>query len=266
MIEQFNMVDMGNIDLLEYNGSVVPGLYQRITEAVNSCGDAIFYNWMFAGISIPPYPQHVLTGDPITINGVIEITSSDLITVRGLNPETVVLVGLIANQNKTYLPSDYGADGFSSVTVDVEPPQPPQTTLIPLLATENKIYNPSDYNADGFSTVEVNVPRPELYVLTVSVSGGYNGGAVLTVLYDNTELFRAVGSSPYNSSYTPDSYSGIISNHELEISVPQLQSNTSPLVVNVSLGGVSKVVTFTYIGSNTSYGYGDQSNNIEFYI
>lgn len=263
MIERFNMVDMGGIDLLESNGSVVPGIYQRITEAVNSCGDAIFYNWLFAGIPIPPYPQHVLTGDPIMINGVIEVTSTDQITVHGINPATVVLVALVANQNRTYLPSEYEADGFSSVVVDVEA-EP--TTLVPLLATENKIYNPSDYNADGFSSVEVNVPPQELYVLTVSISGGYNGGAVLTVSHDNVELFRATGSSPYNTSYTPDSYSGIISNYELEISVPQLQSNTSPLQVNVSLDGISKVASFTHTGSNTSYGYGDQSANLNFAI
>ena len=40
-------------------------------------------------------------------------------------------------------------------------------------------------------------------VVNISVTGGYNGGAVLSVKLDGSEVFRAVGNSPYNLVYTP---------------------------------------------------------------
>lgn len=116
----YNMVDMGGIDLAVANGLEVPGLYASITEAVTSCGDVVLYNWKFAGIEIAPQYSQILLGEPITINGSIQVTEQDIVTVPGINREP---------------------------------------TLEPLIATENGIYTPGE-NVDGFSRVLVSVPQP----------------------------------------------------------------------------------------------------------
>lgn len=138
----YNMVDMGGIDLAEANGTVVGGLYAKIVEAVNACGDVVLYNWKFASIEITPQHTSILLGDPITINGAVQVTEQDLVTVPGINPEP-----------------------------------PPLTVLVPLEVTENGEYAPSDYNADGFSDVSVSVQAAESYssthIWTQSV-GGYD--------------------------------------------------------------------------------------------
>lgn len=121
----YNMVDMGGIDLAEANGTIVPGLYNKIVEAVNACGDVVLYNWKFVGIEITPQYPSILLGDPITINGAIQVTEQDLVTVPGLHPD---------------------------------PPDPP--VLIPIEITENGEYDPSDYEADGFSSVSAEIPIP----------------------------------------------------------------------------------------------------------
>lgn len=118
----YNMVDMGGIDLAEANGTVVEGLYAKIIEAVNACGDVVLYNWKFAGIEIAPQHTSILLGDPIIINGAVQVTEQDLVTVPGINPDPLVLVPLNAVENGDYSPQDYDADGFSEVTVNVPIP------------------------------------------------------------------------------------------------------------------------------------------------
>ena len=76
------------------------------------------------------------------------------------------LIGLYANENKTYIPES-GFDGFSEVTVDV--PTPP-----PVLGTLTAVYNghftpPS--GVAGFSEVDVDVPLPQNAYLLKSASG-----------------------------------------------------------------------------------------------
>ena len=119
----YNMVDMGGIDLAEANGTVVEGLYAKIVEAVNACGDVVLYDWKFAGIEIPPQHTSILLGDPIIISGAVQVTEQDLVTVPGINPDPpppLVLVPLSVTENGQYLPAGYEADGFSSVAVNVE--------------------------------------------------------------------------------------------------------------------------------------------------
>lgn len=129
----YNMVDMGGIDLAEANGTVVEGLYAKIVEAVDACGDVVLYNWKFAGIEIAPQHTSILIGDPIVINGAVQVTEQDEVTVPGINPEPPeppeppVLIQLTAIENGVYLPEDYDADGFSEVSVDV--PSSGGTTL-----------------------------------------------------------------------------------------------------------------------------------------
>lgn len=119
----YNLVDMGGIDLAEANGTVVEGLYAKIIEAVNDCGDVVLYNWKFAGIDIAPQHTPILIGNPIVINGAIQVTEQDEVTVPGINPdppEPPVLISLEVDENGIYEPEDYDADGFSQVSVNVE--------------------------------------------------------------------------------------------------------------------------------------------------
>ena len=149
------MVDMLGIDLAEANRTVVPGLYSRITEAVNSCGDVVLYNWKFAGIDIAPQHTHILLGNPITINGSVQVTDMDEVTVIGLPPPIVPVSPLEVVENGFYEAAP-PASGFNPVRVTVPPPR-----LISLTAEENGTYDPSDYNADGFNEVIVDVPETQ---------------------------------------------------------------------------------------------------------
>ena len=153
----YNMVDMGGIDLAEANGTVVDGLYARIVEAVNACGDVMLYNWKFAGIEITPQHTSILIGDPIIINGAVQVTEQDEVIVPGINPDPPsppVLVPLEVSENGQYDPSDYNADGFSEVDVDVEYDPP---DLVSLSVDSNGDYPASQYGVDGFSSVHVEV-------------------------------------------------------------------------------------------------------------
>ena len=150
----YNMVDMGGIDLAEANGTVVEGLYAKIVEAVNACGDVVLYNWKFAGIEISPQHTSILMGDPVIISGAVQVTAQDEVTVPGINPEPTILVPIEITENGQYDPSDYDADGFSEVDVDVEYDPP---TLVSLSVDSNGDYLPSQYDAVGFSSVHVDV-------------------------------------------------------------------------------------------------------------
>lgn len=124
----YNMVDMGGIDLAEANGSVVEGLYERLALARNACGDLILFNWKFAGIEIAPSPCSTLDeGTVIVINGSIQVTEQDEVTVPGINPDPV-LAPLVAQANGLYSPEE-GVDGFSTVLVQVPQSAPVDVQL-----------------------------------------------------------------------------------------------------------------------------------------
>lgn len=116
----YNMVDMGGIDLAEANGTVVEGLYNRLALARNACGDLILYNWKFVGIEIVPSPCSTLDeGTSILINGAIQVTEEDVVTVPGINPDPVI-EPLVITENGVYeVPED--VDGFNPVTAHVSP-------------------------------------------------------------------------------------------------------------------------------------------------
>lgn len=252
----YNMVDMGGIDLVE-SSEPVPGLYLKIEEAANDCGDVVLYNWKFAGIEITPQYATILLGNPIVINGVINVYSNDTITITGIVPDPPVLIPLSVSENGQYSPLDYDAEGFSELSVEVLP------VLEELTVTQNGIeYLPSEGH-QGFSKVIVAIPETPPTV-TVAVSGGYNGRAVVTMEQNGIQLFNAVADVPYNLVYTPNSGSAVVNGSPLSISIPTLPTNTSPLIINLSWGGTNKTVQFMHTGGNTSYGYGNQSTEVDF--
>lgn len=150
----YKMVDLGGIDLAEINGTPVPGIYSKINSAYNTCRISILCNWKFAGIVIAP--SHVLiekySDYEYLINDIISVKSDDTISVIGIVPSPTIS-SLSVTENGVYTPEE-GVDGFSPVTVNVEPPEP---VLVPLSASQNGSYSPGT-GEDGFSSVSVAVP------------------------------------------------------------------------------------------------------------
>jgi len=160
----YNMVDMGGIDLAEANGTVVPGVYEKITEAMNLCGDLILYNWKFAGINITPSAYTVLQqANSILINGLIQVTELDQITVIAIPPPLVPVAPLEVVENGLY-EVEPPQSGFNPVQVSV----PERVPIIEsIFITENGIYSAPE-GVDGYAPVTVNVSR-ESPIHSVSV-------------------------------------------------------------------------------------------------
>lgn len=95
---------------------------------------------------------------------------------------------------------------------------------------------------------------------TVTVTGGFNGGAVVAVLIDNTQVFTATASDTYNRNYdiTQADVSTDIGTVSILITPPS--SNTGELYITVT--GPNNTITCNppKQGGNTSYGYGNYSN------
>jgi len=182
----YNMVDMGGIDLAEANGTVVDGLYAKIIEAVNACGDVVLYNWKFADIEIAPQHTSILLGNPIIINGAVQVTEQDEVTVPGINPDPPApptILPLNVDENGEYSASDFDADGFDPVNVLIPPP-----VISPLEATQNGTFSPPS-GVDGYAPVTVNVQTPSPVISpfeatqngTFSPPSGVDGYAPVTV-------------------------------------------------------------------------------------
>ena len=90
-------------------------------------------------------------------------------------------------------------------------------------------------------------------IVNISVTGGYNGGAVLSVKLDGDEVFRAIGDSPYNLVYTPNQGSFNTIKGAVNISY-SISNNTSPLVITLS-GNMELTLSVSAAGANSSYGY-----------
>ena len=171
----YNMVDMGGIDLAEANGTVVPGVYERITEAMNLCGDVILYNWKFAGIGIVPSAYAILQQtSSILINGMIQVTELDEITVIAIEPPIGPVEPLEVTENGVY-EAEPPASGFNPVTVAVPERQP---AIESISITENGTYI-APTGVDGYSPVAVNVPQPTptIQSLSVTENGTYTAPA-----------------------------------------------------------------------------------------
>lgn len=196
----YNMVDMGGIDLAEANGTVVPGVYGKIVEAMNLCGDLILYNWKFAGIDIAPSAYTVLQQtSSILINGLIQVTELNQITVIGLPPPLVPVSPLSVVENGLY-EAEPPASGFNPVSVIV----PERIPIIePLSITENGTY-PVPQGIDGFGPITAQVPgapsKEFLYEFTeaqgnVWINTNVSVSDIQTLIFDDVRqnsLFRSV--------------------------------------------------------------------------
>lgn len=152
----YKFVDFGGTDLSEINGLVVEGIYQRIIDAINRCGEVVLYNWYFASIPIAPSYCSIEVGtDSIMVNEIIEIRDDDTVWVESLippPPPPPVIEPISVDSNGIYYIPE-GVDGFNPVTVAVPPP-----VLSQLSVVENGIYLPPSGSV-GFDSVEVDVPQ-----------------------------------------------------------------------------------------------------------
>jgi hypothetical protein len=87
-------------------------------------------------------------GDVTHIGGKLVIEEGAV--VEGM-PSTATLIEKSVTENGTYNATDDEADGYSKVTVNVEPDLTTKTI------TANGTYSAEDDNADGYSSVTVNV-------------------------------------------------------------------------------------------------------------
>lgn len=90
--------------------------------------------------------------------------------------------------------------------------------------------------------------------LVTTVSGGYNGGATISILLDSNLVFITTATDTYNLNYpvTSGSFNSILGNIDITIIPPS--SNASPLYITFG-GNYTETLTVNHNGQNTSYGY-----------
>lgn len=116
VVDKFNMVDMGGIDVVESQGVAVEGLFNRLLNVIQNCRYQVLYNWKFAGIEIPPsYVELEFDGERININDAITVDSNDVIHIRSLESN---IEPLLVTENGVYTASGE-VSGYSPVTVSV---------------------------------------------------------------------------------------------------------------------------------------------------
>ena len=167
----YNMVDLDGLDLAEVDGSIVPGIYQKIYSNLDETNREIFYHWFFAGIVLPPATVVIddTTANQFTINDQIVVKSNDSVYIIG-HIYVPVIEPISITENGNYQ-TPVGVDGYDPITVNV-PDIPP--VLDQLSVTENGTYTPPS-GTDGYDEVIVNVPDipPVLDQLSVTENGTY---------------------------------------------------------------------------------------------
>lgn len=115
------------------------------------------------------FEEDTLTTKSISINGTYNAINDNANGYTSVTVDVQPALGtLTATQNNhTYTASSDNLDGYSSVSVNVSP------NLITKTITTNNVYNASDDNADGYSTVTVNVAGARLTTKTITTNGTY---------------------------------------------------------------------------------------------
>ena len=193
-----------------------------------------------------------------------------------------VLDEIIITQNGVYTPPS-NIDGYNKITAMF--PIPVITTKN---ITANGTYNASDDGAQGYSSVNVNVTGAQALImnrlplstdgangdtfiyynneinvlLVTTVNGGYNGGAKVKCYVDGTKILDATGDSPYNLDYDIKTGSTTKYGHTFTVTITPPANSTSALVITWAIDNVTVwTESIMYTGSNTSYGYGDQAED-----
>lgn len=248
----YHMVDMGGIDLAEANGTVVPGVYERITEAMNLCGDVILYNWKFAGIGIVPSAYAILQQtNSILINGMIQVTELDEITVIAIEPPIGPVEPLEVTENGVY-EAEPPASGFNPVTVAVPERQP---AIESISITENGTYI-APTGVDGYSPVAVNVPQPTPTIQSLSVTengtytapAGVDGYSPVSVNVSQSSPVIQPLSITENGTYTApsgvDGYSPIVVSVETVDAYSYIPTARPVINTGISVSGLSVRIKF----------------------
>ena len=197
---KFSTVDLEGIDIVESQGIEIPGLYQKLTDAIMQCRYQVIYNWKFDGILIPPANVEMsVVNNEVKINSRISVTEDDILHVYSLEIPAI-LEELNVTSNGTYTPPE-GVDGYDSVSVDVQPP------LEEVTITENGEYLPSEgYYGIGkvITSITTGVPiltRAEWNALSVAQKQAY---ALLAIQDANSGFDR--GELVYGADYVPGYY------------------------------------------------------------
>ena len=236
----YNMVNLDGFDLATANGITVPGIYDKVYDALSEDKIEIFYNWKFADVILPPSYVRVddSTLGELIVNEEIRITSLDSVSIIGISRPPVIN-SIVITENGTYSVST-GVDGYSPVVVEV--PESPPPTLVTLSVTENGEYLPS-IGEDGFSDVTVNVPGPILVSLAVTENGTYmpshNEDGFSEVSVDIPDPVLVSLNATENGTYTPESGQDGFS--EVLVNVPSAPALNQNLLVNsFFIGGGSQ--------------------------
>ena len=98
-------------------------------------------------------------------------------------------------------------------------------------------------------------------ILVTTVSGGYNGGAVIEMQLNGSVVFTATGDSPYNLNYDVTTGSFNTESGSVSVNVTPPPDSSGVLIIALS-GAVSKTMSINHLGSNTSYGYNFRDSTI----
>ena len=129
--------------------------------------------------------------------------------------------------------------------------------LEPLSVTANGDYTPGA-GVDGFNSVHVDVSGgggSKIVTVVTSVTGGYNGGAVITIVVDGVTIFTATAPDTYNQNYDKTSDTVDFSGDIIAIEITPPPTSTSKLGIDISSSTDRLNFQVSPDGENTSYGY-----------
>lgn len=169
----------------------------------------------------------------VTNNGVYNVTNFAEVDVQ-VEDIPAVLTTKYITQNNTYYAQNDGAEGYSSVEVNVQP------DLYSLYATDNNsTYIASDYGYDGFNQVTVNVPSSGSNSKLIEVVDR----SVSTISDSDLNLCTQIGTYAFGNCYNlqsiviPSTVYALMSNAFINCqSLEEITFNTNS--INMSSSGV----------------------------